>query len=385
MSEYVTPEFLKNRSVEDNFGKITATMPQDIDLSAGNHAWNMTRPAALAMAEICEAILPRVLQVIIPGWSYGEFLDGHAQTRNLTRRAATAATGEITITGTAGTVIPTGSLFSTAAVGDEPSVDYATAVSATIPAEGTVTIPVQCTQTGIVGNTPAGTIILVSSKLKNITSVTNAEAVTGGTEQESDEDFQSRICEYDADQGNSYTGSVSDYKRWATSVPGVGEATIIPAQDDSGLVRIILTDSNGAPATTNLCQSVYNYIMKPETPDKRLLPIGASIEVSPPDTINISVKATVELIEGATLEAVKAAYMTALAAYLPEAFSDGEIKYSRVWAVLSATAGVNDFANLQVGIKSGGSVSYGTANISVSAAQLPTITADDLVLTAGTV
>lgn len=385
MSEYVTPEILQNRSTEDNFKKITDIMPQDIDLSAGNHAWNMTRPTALAMAEMCEAILPRVIQLIIPGWSYGEFLDGHAKTRTLTRRAATAASGEITITGTSGTIIPTGSLFSTAAVNDEPSVDYATTVSATIPTEGTVTIPVQCTQTGIEGNTPANTIVLVSSKLKNITSVTNAEAVTGGTEQESDEDFQVRICEYDADQGNSFTGSVADYKRWATSVPGVGEATIIPAQDDSGLVRIILTDSNGAPATTNLCQSVYNYIMKPDTPDKRLTPVGASIEVSPPATIHISVKATVELTDNATIEAVKAAYLAALTAYLPVAFGDGEIKYTRVAAALASVAGANDYADLQIGIKTGGSVTYGTANISVSAAQLPTITADDLVLTAGTV
>ena len=367
MPEYVTPDILLNRSTEDNFKKMADIIPQDIDLSAGNHAWNMTRPTALAMAEMCEAILPRVIQVIIPEWSYGEFLDGHARTRALTRRAATAATGEITITGTAGTVIPTGSLFSTAAVGDEPSVDYATAVSATIPAEGNVTIPVQCTQTGIEGNTPAGTIVLVSSKLKNINSVTNAEAVTGGTERESDEDFQARICEYDADQGNSYTGSVADYKRWATSVPGVGEATIIPAQDDSGLVRIILTDSNGAPATTNLCQAVYNFIMKPDTPDKRLTPVGASIEVSPPATITLSVKATVELTEGATLEAVKAAYLAALTAYLPVAFGDGEIKYTRVAAALASVAGANDYADLQIGIKSGGSVSY------------------DLVLTAGTV
>ena len=385
MSEFVTPEFLQNRSTEDNFKKITDIMPQDIDLSAGNHAWNMTRPTALGMAEICEAILPRVVQLILPRWAYGDFLDGHARSRNLTRRAATAATGEITITGKAGEAIPTGSLFSTAAVTDEPSVDYATTVSATIPAGGSVTIPVECTQTGIVGNTPANTVVLVSSKFKDINSVSNAEAITGGTEQESDESLRARIDEADKSQGNSYTGSVADYKRWATSVPGVGEATIIPAQDDSGLVRIILTDANGAAATTNLCDAVYNYIMKPDAPDKRLAPIGASIAVSPPDTITISIKATVELAENATIEAVKAAYLAALTEYLPVAFGDGEIKYTRVAAALASVAGANDYADLQIGIKSGGSVNYGTANISVSAAQLPTITADDLVLTAGTV
>ena len=385
MSEYVTPDFLKNRSTEDNFKKITALLPPNIDLSAGNHAWNMTRPTALAMAEMCEAIIPRVLQQIIPGWSYGTYLDGHAKSRNMPRREATPATGEITITGKAGLVIPTGSLFSTAAVNDEPSVDYATTVSATIPAEGSVTIPVTCTKSGIVGNTPENTIVLVSSKLTGITAVTNAAPITGGTEEESDESLQARIDEADRSQGNSYTGCPADYKRWATSVAGVGEATIISAQDDSGLVRIILTDSNGAPATTNLCDAVYNYIMRPDEPDKRMAPIGASLAVSPPDTITISIKATVELKDTATIEAVKTAYAARLAEYLPEAFSDGEIKYSRVWACLASTAGVNDFTALQIGVKSGDSVTYGTANISVSAAQLPTISENDLVLTAGTV
>ena len=385
MSEYVTPDFLKNRSTEDNHKKITEILPQDIDLSAANHAWNMTRPTALAMAEICEAILPRVVQLIIPGWSYGTYLDGHAKGRNMYRREATRATGEITVTGKAGVVIPTGSLFSTAAVNDEPSVDYATTASATIPAGGSVTIPVQCTQTGIVGNTPANTVVLLSSKLKDITSITNAEAITGGTEEESDESLQARIDEADRSQGNSYTGCPADYKRWATSVAGVGEATIIPAQDDSGLVRIILTDANGDPATTNLCDAVYNYIMRPDEPDKRMAPIGASLAVSPPDTINISIKATVELADNATIESVKAAYLAALTSYLPVAFGDGEVKYTRVAAALASVEGANDYANLQIGIKNADSVTYGTANISVSASQLPTISADDLVLTAGTV
>lgn len=385
MSDYVTPDFLKNRSTEDNFKKITEILPQNIDLSAGNHAWNMTRPTALAMAEICEAILPRVLQQIIPGWSYGTYLDGHAKSRNMTRRPATAATGEITITGKAGLVIPTGSLFSTAAVNDHPSVDYATTVSATIPAEGSVTVPVTCVGTGSEGNTLANTIILVTSKISGITSVTNEEAITGGTEEETDESLRARIVEADQSQGNSYTGCPADYKRWATSVAGVGEATIISAQDDSGLVRIILTDANGDPATTNLCDAVYNYIMKPDEPDKRLAPIGANLAVNPPDTIEISIKATIELADNATIETVKAAYMAKLAAYLPVAFGDGEIKYTRVAAALASVEGANDYADLQVGIKNGDSVSYGTANISVSAAQLPTIAEGDLVLTAGTV
>lgn len=385
MSEFETPDFLLNHSTDDIHAKMKTILPEDIDLSEGSHEWNMTRPTALVMAMMCEFILPQVIQLILPEWSWGTFLDGHAKGRNLKRRAATAATGKITITGAAGTIIPAGTLFSTAELNDEPSVDYAAVATAAIPASGSVTIAVQCTQTGDIGNTPANTIVLVSSKITGITSVTNPEVITGGTEEETDESLQARIAEYDQSQGDSYVGNQSDYRRWATSVPGVGAATIIPAQDDSGLVRIILTDSNGAPATESLCKEVYDYIMQPAAPDERRAPIGAYLEVSPPDTIEISIKAVVELTESATIESVKSAYAARLAAYLPVAFEDGEVKYSRVAAALASVEGANDYAELQIGVKTGDEITYGTANISISEHQLPAFSEDNLILTAGTV
>lgn len=383
MSEFVTPDFLLNHSPDDVHAMMKEILPADIDISEGSHEWNMTRPTALVVARMCEFILPQVIQLILPDYSFGTYLDGQAKTRNLSRRAATAAVGTITITGAAGTTIPTGSLFSTAAVNDEPSVDYAAVTSAKIPESGSVTVDVQCAQSGIIGNTPANTVVMVSSKLTGISSVTNPEAITGGTEEETDESLQARIADYDQSQGDSYVGNVSDYRRWATNVPGVGAATIIPAQDDSGLVRIILTDANGEPATDDLCEKVYNYIMQPDAPDKRRAPIGASVSVGPPEVVQIGVQALVELEPGATLEAVKTAYAACLAAYLPEAFEDGEVKYSRVMAALSSVEGVNDFANLRIGVKDGGSV--WTSNISISEYQLPVISKDDLMLTAGTV
>ena len=124
MTELPTPSFLQNHSTDENHEKMISIIPKDIDMSEGGHAWNMTRPSALIAAELCEFILPQVISVILPEYSYGEFLDGHAKQRAITRRAATAATGELTITGSAKTVIPAGSVFSTASINDDPSVEY---------------------------------------------------------------------------------------------------------------------------------------------------------------------------------------------------------------------------------------------------------------------
>lgn len=385
-TEFTTPQFLQNYTEDDVYDSMRATLPVDIDSSEGSHTWNLLRPTAMVAAELCEFVLPQVIQLIFPSWSYGEYLDAHAQTRGMTRKAATAATGEITITGQAGTIIPEGSVFSTASTNNVAgSVNYVTTAEATIPASGSVTVDIECSEDGTEGNTTAGTIIFSASGITGINGVTNEDAVTGGTDEETDAALIARIEEYDQTQSDSFTGNASDYRRWAMSVEGIGSATIISATDDSGTVTIVLTDSTGAPASETLCTSVYDYIMSPGDPYSRLAPINAVVDVIAPTTMEIAVKATVELTAEAVLSDVTTAFLAGLNEYMPQAMSDAEVKITKVAAILSATEGVNDFSGLQIGEVSGGTPTYGTTNITISATELPTITAENITLTAGTV
>lgn len=385
MAEFNTPKFLLNHSPSDIFGTMKLSVPSDIDLSQGNHSYNLTYPTALALAELYEYTLPEFLKLAIPEWSYGEMLDEHAKVRGMSRRSATAATGRLTVTGDAGTVIQEGSLFSTASVNEDPTVDYKALSTVEIPSSGTATVNVQCTQTGLVGNAPAGTVIMVSSRITGIASVINDDAISGGTEDETDESLSARIVEYDKSQGDSFTGCVADYKRWATSVAGVGEATVTPASDNSGTVTIVITDSNGEPATSELCTAVYNYIMAPNAPEERLAPIGAVLVVQAPDEIEVSINATVEISAETTIEAVKEAFLAKLESYLQTAISDGEIKYTRIGSALSATDGVNDYKELRFGCKINGATVIGDKNVPIAANQLPTVAVGDITLIAGAV
>lgn len=386
MAEFKIPEFLQHHSTNEIHQKMKDILPHDLDLSEGSHSWNYTRPTALVAAELCEFILPEVIKLIIPQFSYSEFLDYHAQTRNMERLEATAATGELTITGEPGTVIPAGSLFATSSINDEPSVDYATLEEAVIDESGVVKVRIQCTKNGIVGNATKHTIIHKGSALTGIAGVTNEEAVTGGTERENDASLQDRITEYDRTQGQSYVGNIADYKRWATSVDGVGAAIVIPANDDTGLVTIILIDADGAPAQPELCKKVYDEIMRPDDEDKRKAPVNAYLSVIPPEKLTLCVKATTELDMEANLGSTQANFMAQLALYIPESLEDNEIKYTRIGAILSAIPGVNDYSNLEIGLKQeDGTVSYGTKNIPITSRQLPVIEAENLILTTGTV
>ena len=384
--EFVTPDFLLNHSTDEVHKIMKDILPADIDTSEGNHVWNLTRPTALVVARLCEFVLPEVIKLIFPYSSYGTYLDDHGEVRRIARKEATAATGEITITGEPGSKIPAGSQFSTASINDDPAVFYETLEDAEIPDSGNITVTVQCTETGAIGNTAKNTIIFAASRLTGIIGVNNADAITGGTEVEDDASLVERIMEFDRTHSESFIGNPADYRRWAMSVDGVGAAIVISAQDDTGLVTIILVDSNGAPATQELCDEVYNYIMRPDDEYERLAPVNAYLSVIPPETLIISVKATIEMDFEATLESVQANFMAQLALYIPEALEDNEIKFTRVGAILSSINGVNDYMDLQIGLKQAdGSVTYGGKNIPITSRQLPILEAENLILTVGTV
>lgn len=379
MAEFTLPSFLKNHSAEENYEKMMSVVPADIDKSEGSHTWNMTYGTAYFGAYFAEFIIPEALKLIWPMYceNHAQAMEDHAKTRGLVRRSATQASGELTITGAAGTEIPAGTMFTTTSVDDEPAVEFVTTANAKIGPDESVTVDILAVSAGKIGNVAENTIILKANKITGITGCTNKKEITGGTEEETIESLQARINEYDAMQGMSFVGSLSDYKRWAMSVNGVGNAIPIEAQDDTGLVTIVLTDANGDPAGELLLTNVYNYIMRPDAPSERLAPVGASLSVVPPETIELNIAATIELEEETTIEDVKANVLAALKAYLVEAAEVHEIRWTKVGSVISKAAGVADYKDLLI--------NGGAANITIENTQLAVVEEANLSLTTGTV
>lgn len=371
------PEFLQNKSTDEIHTKMLDSMPGDIDKSQGQHPYNYTRPTAMIASELCQQTLPEIIKLIFPMYAYGEWLDYHAQMRGISRRPATASSGTLQLTVTKNTNIPEGSQFSTASVDGQPSVVFETTQGKFNLPEGTTEVPVKCMQTGAAGNVIAGTVIFKLSQLSGVTAVTNQEAITGGTEEEDDDSLRARIVSLDQSQSVSYVGSVADYKRWSLEVPGVGGVTVIPAQDDSGLVTLVITDSNGDPANEEICQNVYDYIMSPADPELRLTAPNVKLNVIPPTITELSISATVEVGTGSSLEAIKTAFIEAVQAYLDTARSDGEVRYTQIGKILAGVPGVYDYDTL--------TLNSGTTNISITNTQLPQVTNDSVLLTQGVV
>ena len=312
---YVPPQILSDMDDDVIHARMLEALPDDIDKTEGGFAHDFTRPAALEKAEMMVSINDAI-QVFFPAWSYGGYLDMIAGEVGLTRRSAQAAETTLTIKGTTGTIVPAGFLFATPKSNDVASIEFAVVESVTLDADGEASALVRCTETGMIGNVPANSITLMSSPMNGISSATNPSAASGGTEAESDDSLRARIEERDKSSDGSFIGNDADYRRWAQEVDGVGSVVVIPESEGkgSGTVKLIVMDSNGAPANSTIRQAVYDHIISPDDRQQRLAPIGAILIVSTAEPISVAISADVMIEDDTTIEEVTAAYKAALVA-----------------------------------------------------------------------
>lgn len=197
----------------------------------------------------------------VPFTCTGEFLEGWAALKKITREPATAATGTATFTGTTGSVIPAG----TGVVRGDGYV-YTTQASATL-ASGTATVAITAVLPpldpvnnpgggGAAGNAAAGTVLSLQTAIVGVqSSGVAATALTGGSDIEVDSALRSRMLQ--AYQQPPQGGAQNDYVEWATAVPGVTRAWCEPNSLGLGtvVVYVMLDVSesayNGFPQGTN--------------------------------------------------------------------------------------------------------------------------------------
>lgn len=344
---YTPPEILDDMDEDTIHARMLTVIPDNLDKTEGGFVYDFTMPTAIEKADAM-ILLNEVVQLFFPEWSSGEFLDKLGRAVGLTRKSATAAETTLTIKGTPNMIIPEGFVFSTAATAISDNVEFAATEDVVLDENGDGEVPVQCTETGTVGNVSANSILLMSSPVTGINSITNEEAATGGTEEESDTDFSTRIIQRERDGDSSFVGCDADYKRWAQEVDGVGAAIVVPEWDGPGTVKVIVMDANGEPATNTIITNVYNHIISPDDRQERLAPIGATLTVVTATILALTITADVVLETEAVLEDVTDAFKSNLASCLEEAMTEGTLRITRVGAVLSKTAGVVDYENLLI-------------------------------------
>jgi uncharacterized phage protein gp47/JayE len=115
---------------------------------------------------------------------------------------------------------------------------YTTNADAAVQPSGIVTVAITASTPGAAGNAAQGTSLTLSTPIAgvNASSGSAVVAITGGADQETQDDFRTRMLkEYAAPpQG----GDQSDYEEWALAVPGVTRAWCNPLGAGAGTVVI---------------------------------------------------------------------------------------------------------------------------------------------------
>ena len=346
--EFKAPSFLNDQDAETIHKRMMEELPPDIDDTEGGFPWDFTKPTALEKAEMLEFHLVETLKIMFPMWAYDEWLDLHAKGKGLVRKPPNPASGTLTVTGVPWTEIPAGFKFAVPAAGDTPAIEYETKEKYTIGDTGMVNLQVTATEAGTKGNVPAASITMMMTPIKGITSITNPAPITGGTEQESDDNLRGRIDELDAASEASFVGSDGDYKRWAEEVPGVGTALPMPEWAGPGTVKVVVIDSNGQPANESIITAVYNHIMRPDDRIQRKAPIGATVTVVAPTAKEINYTFLLEIQAGETQETVLERFKAQFQSYYIEAKKEGVVRYTRIGSILTSTSGVKDYTGLTI-------------------------------------
>lgn len=243
-----------------NDGLDPATAGDDwTDTREGSFFQIVTQPGVQEAARLYDRCT-EVLAAAFPQYAWGDYLDDHAAARNLTRLAATAASGVVTFTGPVGTDVPPGTTVSSPPTGsDEDPPTFQTSVDAVIPAGGTVDVNVAATDAGSSGNVSAGALTVMETPIPGVT-VSNALPMVGGTDPETDDALRVRVLDQFIERGSA-TADV--YRSWARNYAGVGEATVVPLYFGPGTVLVVIATADGQPTSQSVVDGLQTELDPP--------------------------------------------------------------------------------------------------------------------------
>lgn len=357
MFEDRTTEQIKKEALDE------ITPGLGISTMAGSYADAVVGPLAQAVSRLYQA-LPAVLSMLFIDPGSGPFIDLVAQDyHSLVRREGTKARCNIVLTGKGGTVIPSGTVFLTAA-----GLQFSLLEGVAIPLGGSAVGTLEAAQEGAAYNVPPGAIDRMFVNFPGLDSYENTQGA-GGTDQESDESLYLRVV--DARQRPAVSGNGWDYRRWALEVEGVGEVKIVELWDGPGTVGLTLADSEFQAPTQEIVQAALDHILANK-------PVGATPTVQAAQAVEITVRAKIVPL-GTTPEEVRselekrlreqfqrmiqAKYKTIY--YGPEEDKSYTLLYNRVLALLLSIDGVDTFTSL--------SVNDSTADIVIPAYSIPVV------------
>lgn len=341
------------KSADEILEEMLNNIPDDYVKSVGTFTHDLSNAIAIVMQSY-ETEIEKAWKYFDISSLTGEELEKRVyQLKGITRKQATYAIGELTLTGN-GTV-SVGDLFET-----PNAVQFMSLEAKKIAGVGTIKI--QAVKPGTIGNVGAKSIVLMPVTIQGIKTCVNEQATYDGFEAEDDASLLDRY--YIAVRTPATSGNKYHYIQWSREVVGVGNSKVFPLWNGRNTVKVIIIDSNKQPASPELVEKVQNYI-DPKGEDDELwgagygtAPIGAYCTIQSAAAKEIVVDVKIILETGEDIESVKKEIEKNIVGFLQEiAFKKDYVSYSLIASALLDTDGVAEWTEL--------SINKGTSNVAI--------------------
>lgn len=341
------------------------------DFNEGSEARNLLGAVALSQYELYYYI-GLLFEMGYVQTAKGDYLDQIGVIVNCYRQTANKASGNVTFTIDdaiatdlvieAGNVVTCSSNYELTFT----TTSDITIVAGQTSASGAITADTG----GLAGNVAIGVIDTLEENTtgENIT-VTNAAALTGGTETEGDEDYRVRILE--AGKATAM-GNIAWYKSIVNAITGVHDSLVLNTPFDENFTMIIYVNGDSKPTPDALITTVEEAF----STETNMIG-GMSLQISKPSYTVQNITADVTIQSGYSFSTVQANIVSNITAY----FQGGTTTYENIFPglnigdniivsviqmIIGNTEGVQDFT-----------LTSPTSNVvmgSITAAQLGTIT-----------
>lgn len=265
---------------------------------------------------------------IFPDTAERLYLERWANVWKVLRKPAEYATGLVTFTGVARSVVFAGTVLQR-----QDGVLFQTTVEV-ILISGTATTTVIAVEAGSDGNTEEDTILSLQQPVDGVQSTATVAAggLAAGSDAETDESLRARVLR--RIQKPPQGGAGYDYVAWALEVPGVTRAWVYPKEMGLGTVTVRFVrdlDASLIPDTPEVT-AVYDYI-------EYRRPVTAELFVVPPVAVAQNFNIQLNPDTTAIRAAVQAEVIDLIAR---EAEPGGTILISRLREAVSTAAGESD-------------------------------------------
>ena len=206
-----------------------------------------------------------------------ENLQNHGDEYGISKKEGDKSSGNVVITGTAGLVIPALTQLQSSS-GNRYYIDFDT----TIGGSGSVTTSITAVDYGD-SYDESGSITLsfvspISGVNSNVT--VDSSGLTGGLDEESDEDYRARILL--RKRRTPHGGADFDYETWMLEISGVTRAWSIPQMYGSGTIGCAFVRDDDTPIipTSTQIEEVRQYILSHTDPLTNTT-VGAPVTAEP--------------------------------------------------------------------------------------------------------